>query len=103
MLPAAIEWSSRNGAFFVLGNCAFPCNYGGLTLFEHDAVSGAWKTLASWDSPIAGRHIQTLELLDPGHLAVGPIEGHIHVVSLDAPTQSRVLLPETAFRLSRRP
>ena len=101
LLPSVIKWS-ETGSLFVLAQCALACSGENLTLLRYEPVSGLWHTLASWESPVAGLHRQTLEFLDPGHLAVGPIAGSIHVVALDAPGQSRVFLPQIAWRLTRR-
>ena len=103
LVPGPIEWSSDGAALFVLANCADACSAGNLVLLRHEPVSGSWDTMTSWSTETMTRVTQTLELLDPGHLAVGLIEANIHVVSLDAPDQSRVFLPQVGYRLSRRP
>ena len=101
--PSALEWSLDGSVLFVLARCTRACLTTHFELLRHDLDTAGWTTIASWNDSPASQVVQTLELLDADHLAVGVIAGSIHLVSLDAPGESRVFLHVTGYRLSRRP
>jgi hypothetical protein len=99
----AAAWAPDGGRVYVLGVCLLECAPGQLVLLSGDPRDGSWNEIGQW--PTDGRAATTasLEVLDAKHLAVGPIQHSVFMISLDAPTRGRVLLGRYKFRVARRP
>lgn len=103
--PLGVAWAPGGGVLAVTGYCEQACTPDRLGLFRYELREERWSESASWPTTLElGRADQTtLVFLSPSLLAVGPVSGGVMAVPLSDPSDARLLVAGTRFRLSRRP